>query len=336
MPDESHAPPGSTAWALTETVLPSPGETVLPSAGGAARPANAAGAYLASLSPTSRPTMRGCAEALARLASRGQKDARSFPWGELGVAEVLAIRSRLADAVAAGTWSPATANKHLACLRGILRAAWRLGQITTDTYERCRDVPLIRGSRPPRGRAVDAEARHQLIAAASGSDAASARDAALVALLYSCGLRRAEAAGLDLEHLDAKTATLMVRGKGDKVREVPVPATAMPYLEAWLGVRGTSPGPLFCRIDRYGAIHRGARVSGEAIRQVLIRRAAKAGVAPPAPHDLRRSYAGDLLDAGADLAVVASLMGHASVATTARYYRRGARAARAAADRLVV
>jgi len=72
----------------------------------------------------------------------------------------------------------------------------------------------------------------------------------------------------------------------------------------------------------------GRTLSGEAIRQVLGRRSLAAGVKALSPHDLRRSYAGDLLDAGADLPAVQQLLGHA------RYDRRGDMARRTAAERL--
>jgi len=109
---------------------------------------------------------------------------------------------------------------------------------------------------------------------------------------------------------------------------------AAPFLSAWIDLRGTTPGPLFCAIDRAGNLRAGRPLTGEAIRQLLQRRAAVAGLASVTPHDLRRSYAGDLLDAGADLPAVQQLLGHASPATTSRYDRRGDRARRAAAERL--
>ncbi len=84
-------------------------------------------------------------------------------------------------------------------------------------------------------------------------------------------------------------------------------------------LRGYSAGPLFCPIDRRGNLRLGHALTGEAIRQILSRRT----MAAISPHDLRRTYAGDLLDAGADLPAVQRLMGHASPSTTSRYDRRG-------------
>lgn len=117
---------------------------------------------------------------------------------------------------------------------------------------------------------------------------------------------------------------------------VPLSPTVGPFLEAWFELRGETPGPLFCPIDRAGTLRLGRGLSGEAIRQLLGRRSLAAGVEAMSPHDLRRSYAGDLLDAGADLPAVQQLLGHASPATTSRYHRRGDKARRAAAERLTL
>ena len=73
---------------------------------------------------------------------------------------------------------------------------------------------------------------------------------------------------------------------------------AAPFLSAWIDLRGTAPGPLVCAIDRAGNLRAGRPLTGEAVRHLLQRRATVAGLASVAPHDLRRSYAGDLLDAG--------------------------------------
>ncbi len=115
---------------------------------------------------------------------------------------------------------------------------------------------------------------------------------------------------------------------------MPLSPTVGPFLEAWLELRGDGPGPFFCPIDRVGTLRLPQAMTGEAIRQLLGRRRAAAGLAALSPHDLRRTYAGDLLDAGADLPAVQQLLGHASPATTSRYDRRGDRARRAAAERL--
>ena len=94
-------------------------------------------------------------------------------------------------------------------------------------------------------------------------------------------------------------------------------------------------GPLFLPIDKAGTIA-SRRLTDQAILDILQRRARAASVAPFSPHDLRRSFIGDLLDAGADIATVQHLAGHANVQTTARYDRRGEATKRQAAGLLHV
>jgi site-specific recombinase XerD len=106
-------------------------------------------------------------------------------------------------------------------------------------------------------------------------------------------------------------------------------------LTDWLAVRGRTPGPLFVPIDKAGrAADR--PMTGQAVLYVLAKRGAQARVANFSPHDLRRSFVTDLLDAGADVVIVQKLAGHAQIATTARYARRPAAAKRRAAELLHV
>lgn len=155
-----------------------------------------------------------------------------------------------------------------------------------------------------------------------------------MALAYLSGTRRAELVSIHVADIELDPPSIRVVGKGGKQRLVPLSPTAAPFLAAWLEVRGTSAGPLFCPISRGGTLGVGRALTGEAVRQLLKRRALAAGLTAISPHDLRRTYAGDLLDAGADLPAVQQLLGHASPATTSRYDRRGDRARRAAAERL--
>ena len=203
-------------------------------------------------------------------------------------------------------------------------------------YQAARDVQGTRGSRLPRGRAVGAEEWRRLFREiAHEPSPMRERDTALVALAYAGGFRRAELVALDVADYDRDAGRLRVVGKGNKERAVFVSNGARDALHAWLRVRGGEPGPLLLPVDRHGRVL-SRRLTEQTVYDRLRYLAERAGVADFSPHDCRRSLAGDLLDAGVDLATVQALLGHASPATTARYDRRGERAVRQAAERVQV
>jgi len=111
-------------------------------------------------------------------------------------------------------------------------------------------------------------------------------------------------------------------GKGDKERLVPLVGAAARALDDWLRVRRARPGGLFPAITRHHTIV-GTGMTSHAVYNVLAKRQREAGVAKLSPHDFRRTFVGDLLDAGIDLATVQQLAKPASVTTTARYDRCG-------------
>ncbi len=189
-------------------------------------------------------------------------------------------------------------------------------------YQRAVDVENVSYEALPAGREISAGELRALFASCAGS-ASGARDAALLALLYGGGLRRAEAAAIELGHYDPATGALTVaRGKGRKERLTYLSAGARAAVDAWIDVRGAAPGALLCPV-------KGARVTLRAMSpraiglRVAYRARCAAGVGHFTPHDCRRSFVSHLLDAGADIATVQRLVGHANVLTTARYDRRG-------------
>ena len=283
--------------------------------------------YLASLADgPGRVSMRSTLEKVADILTDGRATAESTPWTELRYKHVAALRTKLAE-----RYAPATANKALSAVRGTLRAAWQLGQLSTDQYQRAVDVRAVKGSRLPAGRALDVgELRALFKVCIDDASAAGARDAAIFALMFGAGLRRAEVAALDAEAYDPKTGAIRILGKGNRERTVFAVNGGRDALEAWLDHRGREPGPLVCRVSQRGKV-RLRRVTPQALMMRLRRRAEEAGIARCSPHDLRRSFVSQALESGADLAMVQALAGHASPTTTARYDRRPEEAKRAAA-----
>jgi integrase len=282
------------------------------------RETNPAAVYLASLAPTGRySTMR----ALDRIAAMMGYDWQTMPWAELRYKHVQAIRTKLAERL-----KPGTVNTMLCALRRVAQEAWRLGQIDAETYARIKDVPAVTGSTLPAGRAVGSgEMGAILDVCARDPSPAGVRDAAIIAVGYGGGLRRAELASLTLASIqddDGDTITLKLVGKRHKERIVYLDNGGASALRDWLTVRGKEPGPLFYRGLKGGHLVPGAGMTPQAIRDVIVRRAQQAKVDNVTPHDLRRSFVSDLLDAGADIATVAKMAGHSNVQTTARYDRR--------------
>jgi len=289
--------------------------------------------YLASLAPGSRRTMRDALDIVARYLSGGVRDSKTLDWARLRYQHVAAVRSHLA-----ATYSPATGNKIMAALRRVLRECKRLGLMDSGAYQDAIDVDGIKvdTDAPLRGRALKQTELAALCEACSADPTdMGARDGAIFAVLYPCGLRRAEAAALELADYDAATGALTVKhGKGNKRRVVYLTNGALQAVADWLAVRGLEPGPLFYAGTKTGAVVPGAGITAQALWYALDKRRRQAGVAPFSPHDLRRTVISDLLSAGADIATAQRLAGHSNVTTTARYDRRGEETKLAAAGLL--
>jgi integrase len=224
--------------------------------------------YIADLeSPRSRRAMSACLHRLAAMlhtaAGREPGDApgERFPWAELRAEHTAALRALIGARTVDGPdgepvpWSPAYRNLHLSALRGVLRTAWRLGGMSTDDYQRAAQVGNFRGTRLPAGRSVHAAEFTALLAAcAADPSAAGTRDAALLAVLYTTGARRAEVAALRREDYDPGERSLRITGKGDKQRLEYVHEGAAALLGAWLALDDRPAGPLFKPVHRSGAV----------------------------------------------------------------------------------
>jgi len=278
---------------------------------------NPCAVYLSSLSENGQRAMQGRLRGVAEML--GCEDLRQVAWHKMRYQHVQAVVAALRRSGQA----PATVNLSLAALRGVAKAAMNLGHMTAEEYQRVMNVPLMRGERVPSGRALPpGEIAALMDACAKDEGPAGVRDAAIIGLLFAGGLRRAELVTLDLADYDGETRKLLVRGKGNKQREIFVNDGAADALADWVIVRGDEDGPLFVPINKGGALQY-RRMSTQAVYNMLHKRADEAKVKPPTPHDFRRTFVSELLDRGADIAVVQRLAGHANIQTTARYDRRG-------------
>jgi integrase/recombinase XerD len=252
---------------------------------------------------------RDLADAEAHLAARGTDLARATPE---------AIEGYFAELGARGL-SPATAARRRAAVRQFYRFV--LGERWRE------DDPSRRVDAPKKGRPLPkvltrAEVDGLITAASEKDGAQGLRLAAMIELIYASGLRVSELTSLSLAALARDPAYLIVKGKGGKERLAPLNNAAREAVKAYLEVRkaflpkGVKESPwLFPSRAKAG------RLTPRRFAQLLDEAAQGAGVDPAkvSPHVLRHAFATHLVEGGADLRVVQTLLGHADIATTQIY-----------------
>lgn len=240
-------------------------------------------------------------------------------WTTLNAQNVRAIMAKVPGA-------PATRNKVLCALRGVARMAWESSLLDVETYQRIKDIRGDIGLRLAKGREIpQAEIARLLEACVRDTTPAGARDAAMIALMAGTGLRRAEVCALHSAGLNLAAGSFKVIGKRNKERTGYLSGGALAALQDWMAIRGSDSGPIFCAIGKNGVLKPGRALSTVTINRVLSRRAIEAGMEDVTPHDFRRTFISEMLDAGVDIVTVADTVGHEDVKTTQRYDRRGER-----------
>lgn len=202
--------------------------------------------------------------------------------------------------------------RHLSAVRRFHRFLAGEGHAAADPTATLESPRLLRAL--PRHLTRDEVER--LLEAPRPEEPEGIRDAALLAIFYACGLRISELARLPLKDVSLEESTVRVRGKGGKVRVVPLGRRAAARVAAWLVVRGASKP----RDATLFVTPRGRRMSRSAVWRQVKRHARAAGIARNVtPHMLRHSFATHLLDGGADLRAVQEMLGHSAIATTQIY-----------------
>jgi integrase/recombinase XerD len=252
-------------------------------------------------------------------------DARLFlaSRGDLDGAAAEDVEAYFADLGARGL-SPATAARRRSALRQFYRFVLGEGWRTDDPSRR---VEAPKAGRPlPKVLSRDAVLR--LIAAAAAKDGAQGlRLACMIELLYASGLRISELLNLPLAALARDPAFLMVKGKGGKERLAPLNDAARTAVKAYLEARlqflpkGGPTGGVKESPWLFPSRAKSGRLTARRVSQLLEDAAIAAGIDRQAvsPHVLRHAFATHLLEGGADLRVIQTLLGHADIATTQIY-----------------
>ena len=208
--------------------------------------------------------------------------------------------------------APATVARRLSAVRAFLRFTRGPAHVP--------DTGVATRARRRLPVAPKVEEVEQVVDGLGGETPLALRNRALVEIVYSCGLRSAEAVGLDLADVDLDREALHVRGKGGKERLVPLGEEAAWQLARYL----REARPMLARgaCDAVFLSARGRRLDTSTLRRVL-----------PNPHRLRHAYATHLLEGGADLRTIQELLGHSSLSTTQVYSHVDARRLRRVYDR---
>ena len=229
-----------------------------------------------------------------------------------GKLDLLLLRGWLADLYNQNL-SPVSMRRKVAALRSFLRFLVRDGVVAVNIAR------LLATPKAPRKipRVMTAEQTNNLLDAVPTREERPqlARDIAILELLYGCGIRVSELAGLSLEDIDLAERWLRVRGKGRKERQVPFPSKAGAALERYLAERKPAAREKAVFLNR-----KGTRLTDRSVRNIVKFYATLlAGDSSVHPHSFRHAYATHLLSDGADLRSIQELLGHARLSTTQQY-----------------
>jgi site-specific recombinase XerD len=214
----------------------------------------------------------------------------------------------------------ASINQRLSAIRKLAREAADNGALPAELAKSVESVRGVKQAGKRLGNWLSAEQASRLIQAPDVTTLRGLRDRAILAVLLGCGLRRQEAAGLCIEHLQVREGRWVIVdlvGKGNKARSVPVPGWVKVCLDDWTNAAGLREGYVFRSVGKSG--HVGVGITAQTVRNVVVETAAMAGLGEIAPHDLRRTFAQLARKGGADLEQIQLSLGHASVSTTERY-----------------
>jgi integrase len=285
--------------------------------------------FMAGFAPNSRVTMRYALSRAARDLGLNADVAIDFlPWHTMTAAALSELLYSWRDEL-----DTSTIRLYMHALRGVARACFIRGMMPADQFALIGQVKLPKGrNKAGRGRAVEASLKEALLRdCMSDERVQGVRDAALIALLFGSGIRRAEAASLLDENLNIEEGELRVRVKGGDLAVRYLSAWALPYLKAWRDVRRANDlhrGPFLCRIWKNGKLGN-TGMKGRSLFYLLEERSKRAGLPYLVrPHDARRTLGTEMLSEHGEL-IAQKVLGHADLSTTRIYDKRSDEAVKA-------
>lgn len=217
---------------------------------------------------------------------------------------------------------PNSQNFTLRILKGLCNEAYLAGLLPESRYLAIADIRTVRGERKSQRR-VPGHSEILNILKNCDDDPIGIRDAAIISVAVGCGLRRTEITDLKCTDVDLERQELRIIGKGNKERYVFFCDAVSERLRAWHNLRGDDGASFFfVPVHKTGRLLAERHMSDETVYQIIRRRSAEVLPNPISPHDIRRSFASQLLDHDVDLNTVRIAMGHSDIRTTQIYDKR--------------
>ncbi len=225
--------------------------------------------------------------------------------------EIADVRGIIAVQMKSGL-NKTTVSRRLASVRSFFKFLYREG------YKKLNPAKLVPNPKTPKllPKFLSVDDTFLLVEKPEGHGLLSARDRAILELLYSSGLRVSELSRLDVEDINTKEGLLKVKGKGKKERIVPVGSKALDAIKSY----SVEKIPLRKKDKALFLNRTGSRLTDRGIRRIVVKYARMVGISGRiGPHALRHTFASHLLQGGADLRVIQELLGHSSLSTTQKY-----------------
>ncbi|MBI5847417.1 MAG: tyrosine recombinase XerC [Nitrospirae bacterium] len=254
---------------------------------------------------------RGVSPHTLRAYKKDLEEFQGYADKEAADVEMIDVRGFVALQIKNGL-SKTTAGRRLAAVRSFLKFLTREGYLKSNPAKLV-TTPKAEQHLP---RFLSVDDVFMMIEKPDTMGFINSRDRAILELLYSSGLRVAEAAGLNLEDVNTKEGLVKVRGKGKKERIVPLGSKAVEAIKTYMVEK-----ILLKKKNKALFLNRsGTPLSDRGIRRIVVKYARLIGVAGQVgPHTMRHTFASHLLQAGADLRVIQELLGHSSLSTTQKY-----------------
>lgn len=217
--------------------------------------------------------------------------------------------------------SASTINVRLSAIRKVVREACDQGLVDPAEAARITSIPGVPHHGVRLGIWLTQEEARRLLAVPDRTRIIGKRNYAILSTLLHCGLRRTELATLTFSRIQTREGRWVLAdlvGKHGRVRTVPLPSPAKRAMDEWTSAAEIHSGSVFRRMLKSGHVQ-DQPLSAWAVWDVVVRSAAAAGIDRLGPHDLRRSCAKFCRKAGGKLEQIQFLLGHAELATTARY-----------------